>query len=135
MGSLPGCGDNCKGREWQDFGSDSDDRPTSDEMNCAKCHGSNAFDDILAKHDSEHETNFSASGSQPGTMRSCHPDPALGINTGPEKYLSQVMHGSHASDRNRCYDCHPGATTKCSRSIAHTSANGNCTECHGIWQM
>ena len=70
--------------------------------------------------------------NQPVLCASCHPDPALGINTGPEKYLSQVMHGSHASKPGiGCYDCHPGATTKCSRSIAHTSANGNCAECHG----
>ena len=106
--------------------------PTSDEMNCAKCHGTNAFDDILAKHDSKHETNFTAAGSQPVLCASCHPDPALGINTGPEKYLSQAVHGSHASKPGiGCYDCHPGGTTKCSRSIAHTSADGNCTECHG----
>jgi hypothetical protein len=30
-----------------------------------------------------------------------------------------------------CYDCHPGQTTQCSRSLAHTTADGNCTTCHG----
>lgn len=106
--------------------------PTSDEMNCAKCHGTNAFDDILLEHDNEHGTNFSAAVNQPVLCASCHPDPALGINTGPEEYLSSAIHGSHASVTGiSCYDCHPGATTKCSRSIKHTAADGNCVECHG----
>jgi NAD-dependent dihydropyrimidine dehydrogenase PreA subunit len=109
--------------------------PTSDEINCAKCHGSatvNAFDDILSKHDLKHGTNFSAAANKPVLCASCHPSPALGINTGPQKYLSQVLHGSHANKAGiTCYDCHPGATTKCNRSLAHTSDNGNCTTCHG----
>lgn len=106
--------------------------PTSDEMNCAKCHGTNAFDDILAEHDSENETNFSNPSAQPVLCASCHPDPALGINTGSEMYLSRAIHDSHASRTGiGCYDCHPGATTKCSRSIKHTSPDGNLTECHG----
>jgi hypothetical protein len=47
-------------------------------------------------------------------------------------YLSRALHGSHADKTGiGCYDCHPGATTKCNRSLAHTSDNGNCTECHG----
>ena len=104
--------------------------PTSDEINCAKCHGTNAFDDILSKHDSQHQTNLSA--SKPILCASCHPSPALGINTGPEMYLSRAIHGSHATKTGiTCYDCHPGATTKCSRSLRHTSDNGNCTTCHG----
>lgn len=109
--------------------------PTSDEINCAKCHGSqtvNAFDDILSKHDLLHHTNLSAKASQPVLCASCHPSPALGIMTGPQKYLSQVLHGSHAGMQGiTCYDCHPGATTKCNRSLAHTADNGNCTTCHG----
>jgi NAD-dependent dihydropyrimidine dehydrogenase PreA subunit len=109
--------------------------PTSDEINCAKCHGSatvNAFDDILSKHDLKHGTNFSPAANKPVLCASCHPSPALGMNTGPQKYLSQVLHGSHANKAGiTCYDCHPGATTKCNRSLAHTSDNGNCTTCHG----
>ena len=109
--------------------------PTSDEINCAKCHGSqtiNAFDDILSKHDSKHTTNLSSAANQPVLCASCHPSPALGIMTGPQKYLSQVLHGSHAGKAGiTCYDCHPGATTKCNRSLAHTTENGNCTTCHG----
>lgn len=109
--------------------------PTSDEINCAKCHGSatvDAFDDILSKHDIAHKTNLSASASKPVLCASCHPSPALGITTGPQKFLSQVLHGSHANRTGiSCYDCHPGATTKCNRSLAHTADNGNCTACHG----
>ena len=105
--------------------------PTSDEINCAKCHGANAFDDILSKHDAEHGTNLSAAGSKPVLCASCHPSPALGINTGPQMYLSRALHGSHSTRGASCYDCHPGSTTKCNRSLAHTADNGNCTTCHG----
>jgi hypothetical protein len=109
--------------------------PTSDEINCAKCHGSqtvNAFDDILTKHDAKHGTSLSLVANQPVLCASCHPSPALGINTGPQMYLSRALHGSHATKTDiTCYDCHPGATTKCSRSLAHTAENGNCTSCHG----
>jgi len=105
--------------------------PTSDEINCAKCHtsGSSPFDDILSKHDSKHGTSLSS--SKPILCAKCHPSPALGINTGPQMYLSKALHGSHASRNASCYDCHPGATTKCSRSLAHTAADGNCITCHG----
>jgi hypothetical protein len=105
--------------------------PTSDEINCAKCHGTSTtvFDDILSKHDSEHGTSLTS--NTPVLCASCHPSPALGINSGPEMYLSKAIHGSHASRGASCYDCHPGATTKCSRSLAHTSSDGNCTTCHG----
>jgi len=105
--------------------------PTSDEINCAKCHGANAFDDILTKHDSKHGTKLMS--SKPVLCASCHGSPALG-KMGPGssgKYLSQAIHGYHATKGASCYDCHPGATTKCSRSARHTSANGNCTTCHG----
>lgn len=112
--------------------------PVSDEINCAKCHGSatiNAFDDILSKHDSEHGTNLSAAASKPVLCAGCHPSPALGINSGPQKYLSQVLHGSHANRTGiSCYDCHPGVTTKCNRSLAHTADNGNCSSCHGTME-
>jgi hypothetical protein len=109
--------------------------PTSDEINCAKCHGTatTVFDDILSKHDLAH-TSVSLSSSKPVLCASCHPSPALGITTGPQMYLSKAIHGSHASRGASCYDCHPGATTKCNRSLAHNNSNaadGNCTTCHG----
>ncbi|MFZ2339936.1 MAG: multiheme c-type cytochrome [Bacteroidales bacterium] len=62
----------------------------------------------------------------------CHPCPALRINTGPQMLLFRAIHGSHASKTGiTCYDCHPGVMTKCSRSVRHTSADGNCISCHG----
>ena len=105
--------------------------PTSDEINCAKCHGTNAFDDILSKHDSKHSTDLSAASRKPVLCASCHPSPALGITSGPQDYLSQVLHGSHSTRGASCYDCHPGSTTKCNRSLAHATADGNCVTCHG----
>jgi hypothetical protein len=34
--------------------------PTSDELNCAKCHGADPFADILAKHDASQGTALAA---------------------------------------------------------------------------
>jgi hypothetical protein len=108
--------------------------PTSDEINCARCHGADALLDVLNKHDSEQGTNLAA--NRPVLCASCHGSPALG-QTGPGTsglYLSRAIHGFHADKGASCYDCHPGATTQCSRSIAHTAADGNCTTCHGTLQ-
>ena len=107
--------------------------PTSEEMNCAKCHGANAFIDVLTKHDSNQSTTLL--NQTPVLCAKCHGSPALG-QTGPGtsgKYLSQAMHGFHAgvSPPPTCYDCHPGATTQCSRSERHSAADGNCVTCHG----
>jgi hypothetical protein len=105
--------------------------PTSDEINCAKCHGADAFNDILRKHDLRHNTKLMT--SKPVLCASCHGSPALG-QSGPGssgKYLSQAIHGYHASKGASCYDCHPGNKTQCNRSLAHTDAAGNCTTCHG----
>jgi hypothetical protein len=109
--------------------------PTSDEINCAKCHGdgtlSSAFEDILQKHDDEASTTLIS--GKPVLCASCHGSPALGTS-GPGssgKYLSQAIHGSHAERGASCYDCHPGQNTSCNRSTAHTAADGNCTTCHG----
>jgi hypothetical protein len=109
--------------------------PTSDEINCAKCHGGGgvdaAFTDILAKHDALQSTSLAASA--PVLCASCHGSPALGQSGAGSSgvYLSQAIHGFHADKGASCYDCHPGASTKCSRSTAHTADNGNCTSCHG----
>lgn len=105
--------------------------PTSDEINCAGCHGENAFEDILTKHDAANGTNLL--GSQPVLCASCHPSPALGTPGTGQPYLSESIHSFHASaaPEATCYDCHPGATTKCNRSLKHTADDGNCTACHG----
>ncbi len=110
--------------------------PTSDEINCAKCHSegsSSVFTNILIAHDNEHGTDLV--NQKPVLCASCHGSPALGTS-GPGSsgiYLSQAIHGFHADKDAGCYDCHPGATTKCSRSKAHmgSDSDGNCTECHG----
>jgi hypothetical protein len=110
--------------------------PTSDEINCAKCHSggtSSVFTNILQAHDDKEGTSLVS--QKPVLCADCHGSPALGTS-GPGtsgKYLSQALHGSHASRDAECYDCHPGSTTKCSRSLAHmgTAGDGNCTTCHG----
>jgi hypothetical protein len=106
--------------------------PTSDEINCAKCHGSNPLGDIIAKHNDQIK---SVTLTAPVLCASCHGSPALSMPTKAPAttYLSQAIHGFHASKGASCYDCHPGATTQCSRSVAHmgTGGTGNCTSCHG----
>jgi hypothetical protein len=110
--------------------------PTSDEINCAKCHTegpSTVFMNILTTHDVESGTSLVS--QTPVLCASCHGSPALGTN-GPGSsglYLSQAIHGYHADQGASCYDCHPGTTTKCSRSLAHmgTAGDGNCITCHG----
>ena len=108
--------------------------PTSDDMNCAKCHGTvNTFDNILATHDKNEGTKLVS--QKPVLCASCHGSPALGINQPGSSgtYLSQAMHNKHSTvtPQPNCYDCHPGPNTSCNRSIAHTAADGNCTTCHG----
>jgi predicted CxxxxCH...CXXCH cytochrome family protein len=109
--------------------------PTSDELNCAKCHNGNPnpFLDMLQKHDRNLGTTLVA--QRPVLCASCHGSPALG-QTGrgtSGKYLSEAIHGFHANMGAACYDCHPGTRTQCSRSIAHTATDGNCSNvnCHG----
>jgi hypothetical protein len=106
--------------------------PVSTEMNCAKCHGADTYNDILAKHDKLSGTNLLS--QKPVLCASCHGDPALGAkDAGQYHYLSDHIHGFHAglASPPTCYDCHPGEVTNCSRSLAHTAADGNCIKCHG----
>lgn len=108
--------------------------PTSDELNCGKCHGADALLDVLQEHDDEEGTSLEA--NRPVLCASCHGSPALG-QTGPGSsgyYMSRAIHGFHANTGATCYDCHPGQTAKCNRSVAHTAADGNCIACHGTMQ-
>ncbi|MDX9772442.1 MAG: hypothetical protein RBT02_03360 [Bacteroidales bacterium] len=109
--------------------------PTSDDINCAKCHGQDAFNDILARHDDENGTSLM--DSKPVLCAECHGSAALGkMGRGSSgKYLSEALHGFHADKEASCYDCHPGNTTKCNRSAKHTAADGNCTRCHGTMEQ
>jgi hypothetical protein len=105
--------------------------PTSDEINCAKCHNPQPFLHILVEHDEEHQTNLQ--GSQPVLCADCHGSPALGqMDPGSSGiFLSKAIHGSHSDRGAACYDCHPGDITECSRSTRHASGDGNCVTCHG----
>ena len=105
--------------------------PTSDELHCAKCHGPEAFRSILETHDRNQGTGLA--GAAPVLCASCHGSPALGTS-GPGAagiYLSEAVHRFHADKGAECYDCHPGALTRCSRSARHTAPDGNCIACHG----
>jgi hypothetical protein len=110
--------------------------PTSDEINCEKCHSGGSFSvftNILQAHDNNQGTSLVT--QKPVLCAKCHGSPALGTSgLGTSgKYFSQAMHGFHATKGASCYDCHPGTLTKCSRSLAHMGTNndGNCINCHG----
>jgi hypothetical protein len=103
--------------------------PTSDDINCTRCHGATPFQDVLAKHDAAHATTLVADA--PVLCAGCHASPALGGTSAEGNYLSKVIHQSHASRDAACYDCHPGPIMACNRSQGHTAADGNCALCHG----
>jgi len=111
--------------------------PASDETGCTTCHGrtiagqSIAIGSVLEEHDEAQGTTFAADGV-PVVCADCHGSPALG-QTGAGSsgsYLSQVIHGFHSTTAAACLNCHPGATTKFNRSVAHTATTENCTNCH-----
>lgn len=106
--------------------------PTSDEIHCDSCHGSDPFMDVLQKHDAAIGTSLAS--QTPVLCASCHGSPALG-QTGPGPagmYLSEAIHRFHADKGATCYSCHPGPTTQCNRSLAHSNqTDGACSECHG----
>jgi hypothetical protein len=109
---------------------------TSDEINCAKCHGKTINDkeigSVLAEHDKKQETTLVEDA--PVNCADCHGSPVLGT-TGKgtsEEYLSYAVHIFHYDQTSlACYDCHPGTTTLAHRSKAHTADDGNCKICHG----
>ena len=105
--------------------------PASDEMNCAKCHGSSADTDILEEHAEESWPTIMS--HVPVLCAECHGSPAYGqLEEGISgQFLSEAIHGHHAGTGATCYDCHPGALTQCARSLEHTAEDGNCTTCHG----
>jgi hypothetical protein len=123
--------------------------PTSDDINCAKCHGTgtvdSAFDNIAILHDEatardgNPNNNTNLSTQKPRLCAECHGSPVLGLDpVSPRgssgKYLSEAIHGFHADKSGiTCYSCHPGETAKCNRSEKHmgSTTDGNCTTCHG----
>lgn len=124
--------------------------PTSDEIHCSDCHaqggsatghigggGASVFRNVLLAHDALHGGSYSPAlvDRQPVLCAGCHGSPALGA-TSPGTaglYLSQAIHDAHAgrAPAPTCYQCHPGPTTQCNRSLAHTAEDGHCTTCHG----
>jgi hypothetical protein len=115
--------------------------PTSFEISCGLCHTGNGDPllDVIIKHNAG-VPSVTLSTTAPVLCASCHPSPALasaGSGTPLPKYLSEAMHGFHAGKTSpggapiTCYDCHPGLTAKCNRSVRHTAADGNCAACHG----
>jgi len=106
--------------------------PTSDEIHCDGCHGTEVAP-ILTAHDNLSGTSLQS--QTPVLCASCHPSPALGSAGQPgRKYLSQAIHSFHGSlttNQPACYDCHPGLSLRCNRSLRHTSPDGSCTTCHG----
>ena len=108
--------------------------PTSDEINCAKCHGDYPFQDLMEAHDEMHETTLVA--DKPILCASCHGSPALGIMKPGTAgiFLSAAIHNAHATRDAACFDCHPGENTQCNRSLAHTADDGNCKTCHGTME-
>lgn len=121
--------------------------PTSDEIDCVRCHAqggsgtasigggqADVFHNILAIHDRLHGKAYDPPliDRTPVLCATCHSSPALGGGApGEIPYLSAAIHGSHAGRGAACYDCHPGAVTRCNRSLAHTATDGLCTTCHG----
>lgn len=107
--------------------------PVSDEISCGKCHPADptTFRHILAKHDARYGTTLDS--SRPVLCARCHASPFLGASArlNGVTYLSEAMHRSHAERGAACYDCHPGDTTRFSRSVRHTADDGNCRTCHG----
>lgn len=93
-----------------------------------------------------------ASAGQPVLCAACHKSNALGtpLKTGI-KPLTEALHSKHAgvidpdtgttmnssTNRNSCYQCHPGSTTKCLRGAMGNAkkADGtnaiDCQSCHG----
>ncbi len=87
-----------------------------------------------------------AKAGNPVLCATCHSTNAL-PNTGIAgiKPLTEALHTLHASvtdpttnqtlgsssNRNACYSCHPGATTKCLRGAMGKQSNIQCQSCHG----
>lgn len=105
--------------------------PVSDEMNCAKCHGEDYGNNILTAHDEKIGTPLMY--MKPVSCGMCHSSSSLGEGcpNGCPNSLSEAIHRSHENKGASCYDCHPGMLTKGSRSMEHTSDDGNCIACHG----
>jgi len=87
-----------------------------------------------------------ANGGTPILCASCHKSNAI-EDSGIDgiKPLTEAIHGAHAyrsdpntgelltdsTNRDSCYSCHPGQSTKCLRGAMSTNSNIECQSCHG----
>jgi len=87
-----------------------------------------------------------ANGGTPILCASCHKSNAIeGSGIDGIKPLTEAIHGAHAyrtdpntgelltdsSNRDSCYSCHPGESTKCLRGAMSKNSNIECQSCHG----
>jgi len=87
-----------------------------------------------------------AKNGNPVLCATCHASNALpGTGIGGIKPLTEAIHILHAgvkdpvngqtlnssTNRDACYRCHPGATTKCLRGAMGKQSNIQCQSCHG----
>jgi hypothetical protein len=128
--------------------------PVSDELNCAMCHATGADasanygintptleGNILTIHDIISQTDLMA--QTPVLCASCHASNALGMSGDPNRRsLSEAIHWKHSTllslgytDLPGCYDCHPGAKTRCMRTgiggMGYSGTDPSCPSCHG----
>jgi hypothetical protein len=109
---------------------------------------------ILALHDEMNSTTLydKARAGTPALCASCHKSNALGTTGTARTSLTQAIHRRHANaidpvsgmlmdashNRDACYRCHPGSSTKCLRGAMGNAvdAQGNmtmqCQSCHGV---
>jgi hypothetical protein len=128
--------------------------PVSDELNCAMCHATGADasanygintptleGNILTIHDTISQTSLMA--QRPVLCANCHASNALGMSGDPNRRsLSEAIHWKHSTlldlgytDLPGCYDCHPGAKTRCMRTgvggMGYSGTEPSCPSCHG----
>jgi len=87
-----------------------------------------------------------AKNGNPVLCATCHSTNALGTaGVSGTKPLTEALHSLHAevedpvngltlnssTNRESCYRCHPGATTKCLRGAMGKQSNIQCQSCHG----
>jgi len=100
--------------------------PTSDDINCAKCHGADAFNDVLMKHDDEVGTTLAQ--SKPVLCAKCH-------GTMAQVASSQQTGRIPWANEPTCATCHSGVTDAGSTAALYRASAGHgnmmCSACHG----
>ena len=124
--------------------------PVSTEMHCDNCHYDDGVEDIstgrvetniLLLHDEENQNEYPPGHDTPLMERrpvlcaECHESNALNAPGLPDiPSLSRAMHDKHKENvpdtLDGCYQCHPGAQTKCLRDTMWQSGM-ECVDCHG----